>query len=96
MFYSCLYFISENNSESVCRFFSKPAIGWECLPDLPEYKISKFNAKVSTHYRITDLYSEDICCDVIVANNFFDFSWNVFNNKAIKVLSLHKKLLRFT
>lgn len=34
------------------------------------------------------LYSEDICYDIFVINNFFDFYWNVFNKRVIKFMSL--------
>ena len=33
-----------------------------------EHKISKSNAKVSTHYRVIGLYSEDICYDILGTN----------------------------
>ena len=50
-----------------------------------EDKINKSNAKVFTHYQIIGLYSEDICYDLLVVNETFDFLWNVLNTKAIKV-----------
>ena len=48
-----------------------------------EHKISKSNAKVSIHYRLIGLFSEDF--DIFAANIFFDFFKNVFNSKAIKI-----------
>ena len=50
-----------------------------------ENKVNKFSTKVSTHYRIIYQYLEEIYFDTFVSNNLFDFFWNLFNTKVIKV-----------
>ena len=50
-----------------------------------EHKTNKSSAKVLTHYQIIDLYSEDVCYDILVTDKFFDFFRNVLNTNAIKV-----------
>ena len=50
-----------------------------------EHKNSKFNAKVSTNYRIIGLYFKYKFCDIFVASKSLDFFFNVFNTKAIKI-----------
>ena len=37
------------------------------------------------HCRITGIYSENICYDIFVANKCFDFFYNVFISKDVKV-----------
>ena len=48
-------------------------------------QINKSNAKVSIHYRVRSLYSENICCDILAANKSLNFFQNVFSTKAIQV-----------
>ena len=78
---------SKNNSELLCHSIQTCVDNKfvKCQIFAFEHKINKSNAKVSTDYSIIDLYSEDICYDIFVANKFFDFFWNVFNTQAINV-----------
>ena len=50
-----------------------------------EKKINNSIAKASAHYWIICLYSINICYDILVTDKLFDFFWNIFNFKAIKV-----------
>ena len=49
------------------------------------HKDKQIYAKVSTHYWIAWLYSENICFYVFISNEFFNLFRNVFHSKAIKV-----------
>ena len=40
-------------------------------------KVNKSNRKISTYYRIIDLYSINICCDILVTNKFLNLFWDV-------------------
>ena len=57
--------------------------------------MNKSNAKVSAHYRIEFLYSINICYDVFVSYELFNFFCNMFYSKTIKLLK-YAKFLSFT
>ena len=40
-------------------------------------KINKFYTKIFTYYQIIDLYSINICCDVLVTYKTFNLFWDV-------------------
>ena len=48
-------------------------------------RLFTFEHKTSPHYWIKCLYPINICSNVFVAYQFFNFIWNVFNTKTIKI-----------
>ena len=55
-------------------------------------KIYKSNTEVSTHYRIIFLYSVNICYNIFVSYEFFNFFWNMFNSETIKIYYVRSDL----
>lgn len=49
-----------------------------------EHKLNKPNGKVPIHLQVIGLYSEYIFY-IVVAYKSFDFSWNMFNTRAINI-----------
>ena len=52
--------------------------------------IDKSNTKVSTNYWIINLYSINICYNIFISYELFNFFWNMFNSKAIKVCYINR------
>ena len=50
-----------------------------------KHKINKSNSNVLSHYRFVCLYSINICYYIFVSYEFFNFLWNIFNSKTIKI-----------
>ena len=52
------------------------------------FKIKKSNTKISAHYQIMCLYSENIWFNVFIADKCFNFFWNKFYTKRIKISNI--------
>ena len=50
-----------------------------------KHKIKQSNTKLFTHYRNVCLYAISVCYSLFVSYEFFNFSYNMFNSKAIKI-----------
>ena len=69
-------------------------INWYTLREVSAFqcKVNKPNTKVSTHYCIICLYSENSFCNIFVTYKIFNLFRNMFNSEAIKkghIITIH-------
>ena len=67
----------------ILSFFSK-SLGEYKLASF-QHKTEKSSTKVYIHYWIVCLFSKNICYNIFISHDFFNFCWNMFNSKAIKI-----------
>ena len=60
------------------------------------HKINKSNTTVSTHYQIVCLYFINICYNIFLSYEFFNFFWHILNSKATKIYYIKRCYSVFT